>query len=605
MGEIQLCLECYQSTPLILDLYEKSPVFDLLNISSCVSNKVYSDKIYSIKLSGNYSNVSDVNLFINGFDIGARYYNGEFKISEDRKRVFIDTFGFVQLSLSVTYDDNSTSVYFSEFMNVMIKEDYLNQSIRKMADYIYNNQEKLLLDDKMKALDNANLKESPNRTLESQLKIIKTVILSYKENYRYFKNNSKFKLVSNNRVDDFEKLRTVNGKTIKYIIQNPNELYLSANSTGIKIDKHYYLPHKTLINDNKQSYELYENQVILSFLKTIVNDITFIQNDIQNKVKIFSEIKTDGNGYMVSAYMIYGATEKKFKDFLDEIAICKNEIIELLKMYSIIFPFKSIEIKGVPKPTHTFLTVKQYRSIFQVIKEWYKFGIYNMERENFLIPFLANNQLYEYFVLLKLLNYLEYKGYSFLQKDRYLYKPNAKNYQNTKYCNTFYFQLRDKKITLYYQPVIYLKPNIQSNNISILRNTRITMNNDREIEGNYYLPDFIIKVQTDDDNKYLIADAKYSNQNSVKSFYFPNLAYKYIFSLTSLRENDKIMGLCAINGKSDAEPSKLTSIYTEYIPKSQLPYADILTLTEDGNDSDETETTHWELLSKLLEKYSV
>ena len=65
------------------------------------------------------------------------------------------------------------------------------------------------------------------------------------------------------------------------------------------------------------------------------------------------------------------------------------------------------------------------------------------------------------------------------------------------------------------------------------------------------------------------------------------------------------MGLCAINGKSDAEPSKLTSIYTEYIPKSQLPYADILTLTEDGNDSDETETTHWELLSKLLEKYSV
>ena len=131
------------------------------------------------------------------------------------------------------------------------------------------------------------------------------------------------------------------------------------------------------------------------------------------------------------------------------------------------------------------------------------------------------------------------------------------------------------------------------------------MNNDREIEGNYYLPDFIIKVQIDDDNKYLIADAKYSNQNSVKSFYFPNLAYKYIFSLTSLRENDKIMGLCAINGKSDAEPSKLTSIYTEYIPKSQLPYADILTLTEDGNDSDETETTHWELLSKLLEKYSV
>lgn len=604
MSETQLCLESYQSS-LQITLYEKSPVFDLLNISSCVSNKVYSDKKYSIKIMSDYSNILEVTLFVNGFETEVKYLNGELIISDDKSRIFIDTFGFVQLSLSVTYDDNSTNVYYSEFLNVMIKDGFSNQSIRKMADYIYDNQEKLLLDDKMKALDNANLKESSNKTLESQLKIIKTIILLYKENYRYFKNNSKFKLISNNRVDDFEKLKAVNDKTIKYIVQNPNELYLSANSTGIKIDKKYYFPRKTLINDNKQSVELYENQVILSFLDSMVNNINSIQNDIKSKLDIIDGINLQENGYMISAYMIYGATEKKLRDFLTEITICKNEIIELYKMYHTIFSFKPIEINDVPKPTHTFLTVKQYNSIFQVIKEWYTFGIYNMERENFLIPFLANNQLYEYFVLLKLLNFLEYKGYFFLKKDRYPYKPNAKNYQNTKYCNTFYYQLRDKKITLYYQPVIYLKPNSQSNNINILRNTKISMNNDREIEGNHYLPDFIIKVQTNDENKYLIADAKYSNQNSVKSFYFTNLAYKYIFSLTALSDKDTIMGLCAINGKSDTETSKLISIYTEYIPKSHLPYADILTLTEDNESSAENEDVHWKLLSELLGKYSV
>ena len=603
MDKVQLCLECYQTTPLILDLYQKSPVFDLLNITSCISNKVYSDKTYSIKLIADYSNILEVDLFINGFNIGAKFYNGDFKLNDDKKRVFIDTFGFVQLSLSIVYNDGSNVVFFSDFLNVMIKDDYLNQNIRKMADYIYNNQEKLLLDDKMKALDNANLKESSNKTLESQLDIIKRIIRAYKENYRYFENNSKFKLVPNYRVDDFEKLKTVNDRTIKHIIQNPNELYVSRNSIGIKIDKNHYLPHKTLINDNKQSYELYENQVILGFLESIVNDISVMQKEIENKVEIFSEIKTEGNGYVVSAYMIYGATEKKFMDFLSEISTCKDEIIELFKIYSNIFPVESIKIRGVPKPTHTFLTVKQYYSIFKEIKKWYKFGIYNMERENFLIPFLANNQLYEYFVLLKLLNYLEYKGYSLSQKDRYLYKPNAKYYQNTKYCNTFYFQLRDKKITLYYQPVIYLKPNIQSNNINILRNTKISMNSEKELERNYYLPDFIIKIQTDNESKYLIADAKYSNQNNVKGFYFPNLVYKYIFSLATLSPEDKIMGLCAINGKPDAEDSKLISVYTEYIPTTYLPYADILTLAEDSDDSDEK--THWRLLSDLLEKYSV
>ena len=63
------------------------------------------------------------------------------------------------------------------------------------------------------------------------------------------------------------------------------------------------------------------------------------------------------------------------------------------------------------------------------------------------------------------------------------------------------------------------------------------------------------------------------------------------------------MGLCAINGKPDAEDSKLISVYTEYIPTTHLPYADILTLAEDSDDSDEK--THWRLLSDLLEKYSV
>ena len=315
MSETQLCLESYQSS-LQITLYEKSPVFDLLNISSCVSNKVYSDKKYSIKIMSDYSNILEVTLFVNGFETEVKYLNGELIISDDKSRIFIDTFGFVQLSLSVTYDDNSTNVYYSEFLNVMIKDGFSNQSIRKMADYIYDNQEKLLLDDKMKALDNANLKESSNKTLESQLKIIKTIILLYKENYRYFKNNSKFKLISNNRVDDFEKLKAVNDKTIKYIVQNPNELYLSANSTGIKIDKKYYLPRKTLINDNKQSVELYENQVILSFLDSMVNNINSIQNDIKSKLDIIDGINLQENGYMISAYMIYGATEKKLRDFL-------------------------------------------------------------------------------------------------------------------------------------------------------------------------------------------------------------------------------------------------------------------------------------------------
>ena len=58
MGELQLSLEGYQLDPLTLNLHEKSPIFNLQHIDSCLSNKVYSDKTYYLKLIGDFSDIS-------------------------------------------------------------------------------------------------------------------------------------------------------------------------------------------------------------------------------------------------------------------------------------------------------------------------------------------------------------------------------------------------------------------------------------------------------------------------------------------------------------------------------------------------------------------
>ena len=52
----------------------------------------------------------------------------------------------------------------------------------------------------------------------------------------------------------------------------------------------------------------------------------------------------------------------------------------------------------MPKPTQTFLSVRGYSDIYILIKEWMSFGIYNLDAELLLVPFLTNSQVYEYYV---------------------------------------------------------------------------------------------------------------------------------------------------------------------------------------------------------------
>ena len=83
------------------------------------------------------------------------------------------------------------------------------------------------------------------------------------------------------------------------------------------------------------------------------------------------------------------------------------------------------------------------------------------------------------------------------------------------------------------------------------------------------------------------------------------MVYKYLFSLSSVNENEQILGLCAINGKGDENDKDLNSVYTEFIPKSQLPFADIMTIWEFSEDTNKNEEVHYTLFDELLDKYSI
>ena len=126
------------------------------------------------------------------------------------------------------------------------------------------------------------------------------------------------------------------------------------------------------------------------------------------------------------------------------------------------------------------ISVRPYRLIYDQIVRWFQFGIYDFSREDFILPMLQSNKLYEYYVLLKLFEYIQTKGYQIQSKDLYKYKYqnsalfNTVNLGKIKSNNTFVFWRDDTSIelTLYYEPVIYsgISKNVGENALSLFRN---------------------------------------------------------------------------------------------------------------------------------------
>lgn len=81
--------------------------------------------------------------------------------------------------------------------------------------------------------------------------------------------------------------------------------------------------------------------------------------------------------------------------------------------------------------------------------------------------------------------------------------------------------------------------------------------------------------------RYLIIDAKFSDINSVKRHYVKDLAFKYLFSISTIDKRDTIEGLCIIYGKC-RENEQMQSVYDKKLQNNIIvPLMELLPLMED------------------------
>ena len=457
---------------------------------------------------------------------------------------FCMLFGGAKFTVIFSFKDGSEKVFFSNSLGVAIKEEdmELQTSVEEMLNVILE-KEHNLMHDKGYIQGAKRSRANLNPKINLEINLIENLIHTYSINLPYFMRDLKCRMDEVAKINDFEKLKNINSKTLHYIVAHPEQLQQVNYNTGICLNGMNVQPRKTLVSMGKEEYDIYENRIILGFLKYILlylyNRYSYIIKLLANKDSISFD-NTLMEGYILSENIIKKYAKRELESFASQLNEKIHNLDMLYMQYKRVFPCGEAKISGKPSSTAIFQNVNHYRNIFVLISRWFDLGEYNLSTERQILNFVTADQIYEYFCLLNIIEGLIELGYKEDVVRRTVYQYNVKReyYKRPNDDNTFYFKKENDTVTFYIQPVLYSNFNTKSNGISLFRT-----------DSGFWMPDFILKhVDKNGIASYAILDAKWRKRRNVE---FEKMVFKYIYSVSDSVNGNGEMFMWILQGKDE------------------------------------------------------
>ena len=205
------------------------------------NNSIFSDLSYEFVLNGeDIATVQDVRVYINDVYESSTFCDGRIcfpdRTTSDR-RIFLDCYGFVELSLILIMEDGTEHYFSSEYLPVLVQRVKLNDKVKAMVNYVYNHQDSLLLNGEPKPQNIAGLRENGHKSLAAQIILAEEIAAIYETSYGYFKANSRFQIQRIATIDRLERLQYVTPATLEYIVSHPEQLKAVNSNLGVRIGK--------------------------------------------------------------------------------------------------------------------------------------------------------------------------------------------------------------------------------------------------------------------------------------------------------------------------------------------------------------------------------
>ncbi|ANI89009.1 hypothetical protein A9P82_06700 [Arachidicoccus ginsenosidimutans] len=300
--------------------------------------------------------------------------------------------------------------------------------------------------------------------------------------------------------------------TVDWMLNNLDEIYFDNSFKGhfnsIKISNKYGIIDNIKTSENINSFNIYENQIILGSFKIILKKLSQLKSEINSNINV--QPNKD------ELYADFRDLKRiPFIKLFDDSTSLEKKVTKLFNRYQKLF--KEVQPK-IEKPilTTVFAQKLHYKKAFSLIKNLndYKFDLFG---EFKLLNISKLSKLYEVYNLYIILESIRQK----LRLD--LFNIIASSDRNDEIIEKIIFDSSNYSIRLLYEQKFYdISKTIQETELR-----RIDIK-----KGNYYNPDYIIEIfnKIEQKKKYYILDAKYSKLQTVRSIHLPDLIEKYIIN---------------------------------------------------------------------------
>ena len=404
----------------------------------------------------------------------------------------------------------------------------------KIGNWMFGDRTTESLDGNRPGKGEMRLQQHTYRSPTAYIQLIESIAICYHSNLQYFNALARHSIKKTNVVREYAKARDVSITGFQWLMQNSDQLVAVPQRTALLRRGNYYIPRKILMQEPVSNRDVYENQVILSFLMLVLKNARLVQAmqtaDIIERESTLQKIQgTVREGYQPPAIStIWQLPLQESKSFCERLSVATSQLESLYNKYNEILQCSKFEVRTFPQKTKTFQQVKPYSQVFEQIMKWFKFGDFDMSKNRIIFNLRTLDKLFEYYSLYRLLHMLNEAGFEPV-KDKpaiisYHYHVLDSWYTNeTDVANTYHLEKGDTRLTLYYQPVVH--SDRFENDITIFRTTIPR----RTITSCYYTPDFLLKIAKGDKPPvYVVLDSKYSNRLSILRRHEDNSQTNYL-----------------------------------------------------------------------------
>lgn len=518
-----------QALPYLLEFSSSPPQVDVQSLKQFKENALTSRSTferktkYQFQLAGElFSQIENLSIQLNHEEVPytlSSVASNQILCVPEQSNCFSDFYGFAYFTL--TFQKNQEEYrYYSPYLDLGSKAE-INQNIKLMTEYLFEFEQNWLVQGDCKPLNLFGFKQQDEPNLQDLILLAQDIQRIYQENLNYFRSSCRFTLQSKEEFGSVAKLKTITPATLQFMANHPEYLQPAPASAPIP-----YYPEKTLLTQNRESKNTYENLMLVAFLKTMLDVLDRFYQHLESMCppeKLTYEI-TDSLYFN----LVYGFTPTIRQD-TKNIQVLLGQFQDLFYQYSETMGFAPEDLlllSQEPEPTAIFLSVPQYHQIYQEMYRWYHLNQYIMDMLACLNPVVKFSELYEKYLLAK---HLEFFQTIFPLDQGWQQTQNLLEFQHPKNWKqeftlpsepggafSFVFRKEHFEITLYYQPLVYAHtdPVEETHGIGLRRFSLPNPNG-----CFYYAPDFLLKLV--DTRKYItevhLANSKTFHQQQTPS----------------------------------------------------------------------------------------